>query len=292
MSVFCSKQNVFFFFWTLNIFVKHSYWYWFVQISILFVVFLSVPGCFPGGTGSDPSRQWVQRTLSAGAEDPGAGGSTSSDPHNPARKPHTKRLHSHRTGSIQRAVLRGAASAQVFVGQTGQVRGAARCHRPEWIIARMSVTDFYFFIFLGRSNTRLAEANSKLLNERSRSFITSSIANGSLVNPSLDVGALVSPGVTLNRSLGLGVLSPGSEGQNSRVEDYLAKVSTRTQLLTETGEWYFFSSPSYLRFIDLIVVSVVFCWYIQLKLVPSLFFLSVVNDRASIVSSVSHSFSF
>lgn len=102
----------------------------------------------------------------------------------------------------------------------------------------MSVTDFYLFIyfFLGRSNTRLAEANSKLLNERSRSFITSSIANGSLVNPSLDVGALVSPGVTLNRSLGLGVLSPGSEGQNSRVEDYLAKVSTPTQLITETGE--------------------------------------------------------
>lgn len=54
----------------------------------------------------------------------------------------------------------------------------------------------------------------------------------------------------------------------------------------------FFSSPSYLRFIDLIVVSVVFCWYIQLKWVPSLFFLSVVNDGASIVSSVSHSFSF
>uniref|UniRef100_A0A3P8VH28 Uncharacterized protein n=1 Tax=Cynoglossus semilaevis TaxID=244447 RepID=A0A3P8VH28_CYNSE len=79
---------------------------------------------------------------------------------------------------------------------------------------------------LDRSNTRLAEANSKLLNERSRSFITSSIANGSLVNPSLDVGALVSPGVTLNRSLGLGVLSPGSEGQNSRVEDYLAKMQS------------------------------------------------------------------
>lgn len=162
-----------------------------------------------------------------------------------------------------------------------------------WVNYRPDVSHLILFFFLGRSNTRLAEANSKLLNERSRSFITSSIANGSLVNPSLDVGALVSPGVTLNRSLGLGVLSPGSEGQNSRVEDYLAKVSTRTQLITETGEWFFFfSSPSYLRFIDLIVVSVVFCWYIQLKLVPSLFFLSVVNDGASIVSSVSHSFSF
>lgn len=85
-----------------------------------------------------------------------------------------------------------------------------------------------------RANSRLAEANSKLLNERSRSLINSSIANGSLGGPSLDVGSLGSPahyGATLgplNRSLGLGLslLSPVSEGQNSRVEDYLAKVCT------------------------------------------------------------------
>ncbi|KAG7523389.1 ankyrin repeat domain-containing 26-like [Solea senegalensis] len=84
---------------------------------------------------------------------------------------------------------------------------------------------------LDRANTRLAEANSKLLNERSRSFITSSIANGSLGSTSLDVGALASSGnlgVSLNRSLGLGLslLNPVTEGQNSRVEDYLAKMQS------------------------------------------------------------------
>ncbi|KAM9352318.1 ankyrin repeat domain-containing protein 26 [Symphorus nematophorus] len=82
---------------------------------------------------------------------------------------------------------------------------------------------------LERANSRLAEANSKLLNERSRSLITSSLGG-----PSLDVGSLGSPahyGATLgplNRSLGLGLslLSPVSEGQNSRVEDYLAKMQS------------------------------------------------------------------
>ncbi|XP_051237406.1 ankyrin repeat domain-containing protein 26 isoform X14 [Dicentrarchus labrax] len=87
---------------------------------------------------------------------------------------------------------------------------------------------------LERANSRLSEANSKLLNERSRSLITSSIPNGSLAGPSLDVGSLASPahyGATLgplNRSLGLGLslLSPVTEGQNSRVEDYLAKMQS------------------------------------------------------------------
>nr|XP_029138652.1 ankyrin repeat domain-containing protein 26-like isoform X1 [Labrus bergylta] len=87
---------------------------------------------------------------------------------------------------------------------------------------------------LERANTRLSEANSKLLNERSRSLITSSIANGSLAGPSLDVGSLGSPahyGNTLgplNRSFGLGLslLSPVTDGQNSRVEDYLAKMQS------------------------------------------------------------------
>ncbi|XP_068458808.1 ankyrin repeat domain-containing protein 26 isoform X2 [Clinocottus analis] len=85
---------------------------------------------------------------------------------------------------------------------------------------------------LERANRRLAEANSKLLNERSKSLITSSIANSSLGGPSLDVGSFGSPahyGATLgplNRSLdlGLSLLSPITEGQNSRVEDYLAKM--------------------------------------------------------------------
>lgn len=89
-----------------------------------------------------------------------------------------------------------------------------------------------------RANSRLGEANSKLLNERSRSFITSSIANGSLGGPSLDVGSFASPanyGATLgplNRSLGLGIslLSPVTEGPNSRVEDYLAKVCSTVNL--------------------------------------------------------------
>lgn len=59
--------------------------------------------------------------------------------------------------------------------------------------------------------------------------MTSSIANGSLGGPSLDLGtthygASLGP---LNRSLGMGfsLLSPLTDGHNSRVEDYLAKVS-------------------------------------------------------------------
>ncbi|XP_031724441.1 ankyrin repeat domain-containing protein 26 isoform X2 [Anarrhichthys ocellatus] len=87
---------------------------------------------------------------------------------------------------------------------------------------------------LERASSRLEDANSKLLNERSRSLIASSIANGSLGGPSLDVGSLSSPahyGATLgplNRSLGLGLsfLSPVTDGQNSRVEDYLAKMQS------------------------------------------------------------------
>ncbi|KAL7402451.1 hypothetical protein ABVT39_015130 [Epinephelus coioides] len=87
---------------------------------------------------------------------------------------------------------------------------------------------------LERANSRLDEANSKLLNERSRSLITSSFANGGLGGSSLDVGSLASPthyGATLgplNRSLGLGIslLSPVTEGQNSRVEDYLARMQS------------------------------------------------------------------
>ncbi|XP_026167947.1 ankyrin repeat domain-containing protein 26 isoform X7 [Mastacembelus armatus] len=87
---------------------------------------------------------------------------------------------------------------------------------------------------LERANSRLTDANSKLLNERSRSLITSNIANGSLGGSLLDAGTLGSPqnyGATLgplNRSFGLGLslLSPVAEGQNSRVEDYLAKMQS------------------------------------------------------------------
>ncbi|KAK2842567.1 hypothetical protein Q5P01_012767 [Channa striata] len=83
---------------------------------------------------------------------------------------------------------------------------------------------------LERANSRLAEANSKLLSERSRSLMTSSITNGGLAGTSMDLGtgnygAALGP---LNRSLGLGfsLLSPGTEGQSSRVEDYLAKMQS------------------------------------------------------------------
>ncbi|XP_041853401.1 ankyrin repeat domain-containing protein 26 isoform X3 [Melanotaenia boesemani] len=87
---------------------------------------------------------------------------------------------------------------------------------------------------LERANSRLTEANSKLLSERSRSLITGNITNGSLMGPSMDLSSLGSPpnyGATLgplNRSLSLGLslLSPVNEGQNSRVEDYLAKMQS------------------------------------------------------------------
>ncbi|KAF3688561.1 Ankyrin repeat domain-containing protein 26 [Channa argus] len=82
---------------------------------------------------------------------------------------------------------------------------------------------------LERANSRLAEANSKLLNERSRSFMTSTITNSGLAGPFLELGT-ANYGATLgplNRSLGMGLsLSPVTEGQSSRVEDYLAKVCT------------------------------------------------------------------
>ncbi|KAM9376033.1 ankyrin repeat domain-containing protein 26 [Pholidichthys leucotaenia] len=87
---------------------------------------------------------------------------------------------------------------------------------------------------LDRANSRLSEANSRLLTEHSRSLITSNITNGSLGGPSLDLSSLGLPanyGGTLgplNRSLGLGLslLNPVADGQNSRVEDYLAKLQS------------------------------------------------------------------
>ncbi|XP_047246164.1 ankyrin repeat domain-containing protein 26 isoform X2 [Girardinichthys multiradiatus] len=85
---------------------------------------------------------------------------------------------------------------------------------------------------LERANSRLSEANSKLLSERSRSLITGNITNGSLVGPTLDLSSLGSPanpGATLgslNRSFGFPLLSPVTDGQNRRVEDYLAKMQS------------------------------------------------------------------
>ncbi len=80
-----------------------------------------------------------------------------------------------------------------------------------------------------RSNERLAEANTKLLSERqrSKSLITSSIVNGGLGGPALDVGVYGASLGPLNRSLGLGtpLLGTVGESQSSRVEAYLAKVS-------------------------------------------------------------------
>uniref|UniRef100_A0A1A8Q4R9 Ankyrin repeat domain 30B n=3 Tax=Nothobranchius rachovii TaxID=451742 RepID=A0A1A8Q4R9_9TELE len=103
---------------------------------------------------------------------------------------------------------------------------------------------------LERAKSRLAEANSKLLSERSRSLITSSIANGSLMGPPLDLSSLGSAanyGATigsLNRNFGLGLslFGPVTEGQSSRVEDYLTKMrneldrSISRELSTATAE--------------------------------------------------------
>ncbi|KAM4554473.1 ankyrin repeat domain-containing protein 26 [Fundulus diaphanus] len=85
---------------------------------------------------------------------------------------------------------------------------------------------------LERANSRLAEANSKLLSERSRSLIAGNMTNGSLVGPSLDLSSLGSPanpGATLgslNRGFGFPLLSPVPDGPNRRVEDYLAKMQS------------------------------------------------------------------
>ncbi|XP_058841817.1 ankyrin repeat domain-containing protein 26-like isoform X2 [Acipenser ruthenus] len=96
---------------------------------------------------------------------------------------------------------------------------------------------------LDRSNERLAEANTKLLNERqrSKSFIASSIVNGSLTaSPVLDVnqlqGSIGNFGGTLgplHRNLGLGgsFLNPVGDGTspNSRVDAYIAKMQNELE---------------------------------------------------------------
>ncbi|XP_050954886.1 ankyrin repeat domain-containing protein 26 isoform X8 [Labeo rohita] len=92
---------------------------------------------------------------------------------------------------------------------------------------------------LERSNERLAEANTKLLSERqrSKSLLTSSIVNGGLGGPALDVSSLGSVGAygaslgPLNRSLGLGtpLLGTVGESQSNRVEAYLAKMQTELE---------------------------------------------------------------
>ncbi|XP_052400023.1 ankyrin repeat domain-containing protein 26 isoform X16 [Carassius gibelio] len=92
---------------------------------------------------------------------------------------------------------------------------------------------------LERSNERLAEANTKLLSERqrSKSLLTSSIVNGGLGGPALDMASLGSVGAygaslgPLNRSLGLGtpLLGTVGESQSSRVEAYLAKMQTELE---------------------------------------------------------------
>ncbi|KAM4733881.1 ankyrin repeat domain-containing protein 26 isoform 3-T4 [Anableps anableps] len=87
---------------------------------------------------------------------------------------------------------------------------------------------------LERANSRLSEANSKLLSERSRTLVTGNISNGSLVGASLDLSSLSSPAnpetslESLNRSccLGFPLPNPVTDGQNRRVEDYLAKMQS------------------------------------------------------------------
>ncbi|KAK1166892.1 ankyrin repeat domain-containing protein 26-like isoform X1 [Acipenser oxyrinchus oxyrinchus] len=96
---------------------------------------------------------------------------------------------------------------------------------------------------LDRSNERLAEANTKLLHERQRnkSFIASSIVNGSLTaSPVLDVnqlqGSIGNFGGTLgplHRNLGLGgsFLNQVGDGTspNSRVDAYIAKMQNELE---------------------------------------------------------------
>ncbi|XP_067906623.1 ankyrin repeat domain-containing protein 26 isoform X2 [Heterodontus francisci] len=93
---------------------------------------------------------------------------------------------------------------------------------------------------LDRSNERLAETNTKLLNERqrSKSLIANSIMNGSLTTtPALDMVQLqsamgnVSNLGTFNRNLGGSFLNPLEDGMSStnRVESYLAKMQETLQ---------------------------------------------------------------
>ncbi|XP_014906232.1 ankyrin repeat domain-containing protein 26 isoform X3 [Poecilia latipinna] len=85
---------------------------------------------------------------------------------------------------------------------------------------------------LERANSRLSEANSKLLSERSRSLMMGNVTSGSLMGPSLDMSALATPANpgtsvgALNRNMSVGYSLPSTEsdGQNQRVEDYLAKM--------------------------------------------------------------------
>uniref|UniRef100_A0A087Y649 Uncharacterized protein n=1 Tax=Poecilia formosa TaxID=48698 RepID=A0A087Y649_POEFO len=91
---------------------------------------------------------------------------------------------------------------------------------------------------LERANSRLSEANSKLLSERSRSLMMGNVTSGSLMGPSLDMSALATPANpgtsvgALNRNMSVGYSLPSTEsdGQNQRVEDYLAKVCPVLQL--------------------------------------------------------------
>ncbi|XP_048404450.2 coiled-coil domain-containing protein 144A isoform X3 [Stegostoma tigrinum] len=93
---------------------------------------------------------------------------------------------------------------------------------------------------LDRSNERLAETNTKLLNERqrSKSLIATSIMNGSFnATPALEMGQLQSTMGnvgnlgTFNRNLGNTFLNPLEDGISStnKVESYLAKMQEALQ---------------------------------------------------------------
>ncbi|XP_072407623.1 ankyrin repeat domain-containing protein 26 isoform X7 [Chiloscyllium punctatum] len=93
---------------------------------------------------------------------------------------------------------------------------------------------------LDRANERLAETNTKLLNERqrSKSLIANSIMNGSFnVTPALEMSQLQSTMGnvgnlgTFNRNLGNSFLNPVEDGMSStnKVESYLAKMQEALQ---------------------------------------------------------------
>ncbi|XP_023686914.2 ankyrin repeat domain-containing protein 26 isoform X5 [Paramormyrops kingsleyae] len=85
---------------------------------------------------------------------------------------------------------------------------------------------------LERSNERLGEANARLLGERqrTRSLMAGGMGGmgGSLIGPSLDVEQL-NPAGPYGGGLGSGLLDPVGNGQNTKVETFLAKMQNELE---------------------------------------------------------------
>lgn len=76
---------------------------------------------------------------------------------------------------------------------------------------------------LHRASYQLKESNATLLNERNKSFASGVLDLDSL--GSLSYGDTKGP-LSRGVSLGLPLLSPATEGQSSRVGDFISKVRT------------------------------------------------------------------